>query len=126
MAILGGALLVRVQPRAPAWVVGGAVACCAVLAVQVVAYDRQSPEPVTLADPCRPRALPSTGGAITGALQDRALQSLDRNACRLGATREELVLALADEDDARLFEQEHGTDPRSASGILGILGGLLG
>lgn len=126
MAILGGALLVRVRPRAPVWVVGGALACCAVLAGQIVAYDRLSPEPVAIADPCLPRALPSTGGTITGALQDRALQSLDRNACRLGATREELVLALADEDDARRFEQEHGTDPRSATGLLGLLGGLLG
>ena len=96
MAILGGALLVRAHPRAPAWVVGGALACCAVLTAQVVAYDRLRADPVVIADPCAPRALPSTGGSITGALQDRALQSLDRNACRLGATREELVLALAD------------------------------
>ncbi len=37
-----------------------------------------------------------------------------------------LVLALADGADARRFQRDHGTDPRSVSGILGILGGLLG
>jgi predicted MFS family arabinose efflux permease len=126
LAILGGALLVRVHPRAPGWVVGTAVGCCAILAVQVVEYDRQGPEPVMIADPCKPRVLPSTGGTLSGALQDKALQSLDSSACRFGATREELVLALTDEDDARRFEEQHGENPRSASGLLGILGGLLG
>lgn len=126
MALLGGALLVRVRPRPPGWVVGAAVAAAVVVGVQVTRFDALRPAKVAIADPCRPRALPSTGGTITGALQDRALRSLDTNACRLGASREELVLALADEQDARRFQRDHGVDPRSVSGILGILGGLLG
>jgi MFS family permease len=126
LALLGGALLVRVRPRPPGWVVAATVAAAAVVVVQVTRYDALAPDRVAIADPCRPRALPSTGGGITGALQDRALRSLDTNACRLGASREELVLALADDADARRFQRDHGTNPRSASGLLGILGGLLG
>jgi hypothetical protein len=79
-----------------------------------------APDPVTLANPCDQRALPETGG-IEGFLQDRALELLDTSACRAGATREELVLALADERDRKRFEQEHGVDPRSLSSILQTL-----
>jgi MFS family permease len=122
LAIAGGALLVRARPRAPAWVVGTAVAGCLVLAVQVVAWDRQAPDPVTIADPCQARELPSTGG-VSGFLQDQALQLLDSGACKFGSTREELVLALSDDDDAQRFEQRHGVNPRSVGGILS---GLLG
>lgn len=122
LAIGGGALLVRVSPRAPAWVVVGAVGACVVLAVQVVQWDRRSPEPVRIADPCAARALPTSDGLL-GAAQDFSLRALDRSACRYGSSREELVLALFDEDDAARFEERHGENPRSLGGILG---GLLG
>jgi hypothetical protein len=75
---------------------------------------------VKLHDPCKPRELPHAGG-IQGFLQDRALELLDTTACRLHASREELVLALADEDDRRRFEERHGVDPRSISSLLGAL-----
>ena len=58
------------------------------------------PEPVTIANPCRPRDLPSTGG-IDGAIQDVALAALDRAACHNGSSREELALALVDESARR-------------------------
>ncbi|HWI72314.1 MAG TPA: hypothetical protein VNT55_10185, partial [Baekduia sp.] len=81
-----------------------------------------APEPVTLQDPCQQRQLPETGG-IEGFLQDRALELLDTSACKAGSTREELVLALADENDRARFEREHGVDPRSLSTLLqGLLG----
>jgi hypothetical protein len=38
-------------------------------------------------------------------------------ACRVGSTREELVLALADEDAARDYERRYGVNPRSALDI---------
>ncbi|HMJ34386.1 MAG TPA: MFS transporter [Baekduia sp.] len=79
-----------------------------------------APKPVALRDPCRPRALPHTGGLL-GAAQDAVLSTLDTTACRAGSTREELVLALADERDRRRFEQEHGVDPRSLSNVLQAL-----
>lgn len=79
-----------------------------------------APEPVHLADPCKPRSLPDTGG-LEGFIQDRALELLDTTACRAGSSREQLVLALADDGERKRFEQEHGVDPRSLSGILQTL-----
>ncbi|HEY6696051.1 MAG TPA: MFS transporter [Solirubrobacteraceae bacterium] len=75
------------------------------------------PEPVRIADPCHPRALPHTGG-IDGALQDAALSALDRAACRYGSSREELALALVDEAARRDYERKYGVDPRSIGGVL--------
>lgn len=89
--------------------------------VYALAHSRIAPEPVTIANPCDDRDLPDSGG-ITGFLQDRALEVLDAGACRLRVSREELVLALADEDAAKRFEQRHGVDPRS---VTSLLGGLL-
>jgi hypothetical protein len=80
----------------------------------------QEPEPVAIQNPCEHRELPGAGG-IAGFLQDRALEALDAAACRWGSSREQLVLALADERAARRFEREHGVDPRSVRGILGNL-----
>ncbi|MET0602973.1 MAG: MFS transporter [Baekduia sp.] len=85
-------------------------------------HAAKAPEAVQLSDPCKPRALPQTGG-LEGFLQDRALEVLDTTACKVGATREELVLALADEQERKRFERRHGVDPRSLSTLLqGLLG----
>jgi hypothetical protein len=78
------------------------------------------PAPVAIADPCESRALPDTGG-ITGFAQDAALRGLDVAACRFGSSREELVLALANDDEARRYEAEYGVNPRSPSSILSNL-----
>jgi hypothetical protein len=101
-----------------------AFAALALLAVPAYAAARNAvaPEPVRIADPCVERRLPETGG-LTGALQDTALRALDRAACRYGSSREELVLALADSDEARRFEDAHGVNPRSLGGILDALFG---
>ena len=85
-------------------------------------HGAKAPEAVQLSDPCKPRALPQTGG-LEGFLQDRALEVLDTTACKVGASREELVLALADEQERKRFERRHGVDPRSLSTLLqGLLG----
>lgn len=78
------------------------------------------PTPVALADPCESRVLPDTGG-ITGVAQDVALRGVDLAACRFGSTREELVLALANEDDAERYETKYGVNPRSPSSVLSNL-----
>jgi hypothetical protein len=88
-----------------------------------LALPRLEPEPVTIADPCKPRDLPGTGG-LGGALQDAALVALDRAACRFGSSREELALALVDDDARADYEREYGVDPRSAGGLLGAVLGL--
>jgi hypothetical protein len=112
------ALLALPRPRAArrAALAAGA----AVLVVAGIAHAVRpalAPEPVRLADPCKPRALPHTGG-LTGAAQDAALTALDRAACRWGSTREELALALVDDQDAAAYRHRYGHDPRALLGIL--------
>lgn len=103
------------------------VAAAAALAVAApvayaAAHHAVAPEPVTIADPCKPRPLPQ-GGGITGLLQNDALKLLDRAACRYGSSREELVLALADEGERKRFVERHRVDPRTVGGILqGLFG----
>ena len=77
--------------------------------------------PPEIQDPCHPHRTPPKTGGITGFLQDQALKLLDSTACKLGSSREELVLAIADEAEAKRFEREHGVDPRTAAGILSAL-----
>ncbi len=110
-----------VLPRRLGLALGAAaVTAVALPGAYAVAHDRLAPEPVRLQDPCQERKLPESGG-ITGYLQERALKQLDDAACRVGSSREELVLALADEDAAREFEKRYGTNPRSLTGLLGII-----
>lgn len=130
LALLAALVLLaggRAPPRARRVALAGVLALAAGVAVPVgyaLAQRSLRPASVAIADPCHRRPLPSVGGA-TGLLQDRVLQALDLSACRLHATREELVLALADSGEARRFKQAHnGVDPRSASSLLlGLLGG---
>jgi hypothetical protein len=88
--------------------------------VYVGLHGVAAPDAVPIRDPCAQRKLPGTGG-LEGFIQDRALELLDTTACRAGSSREELVLALADESDRRRFEQRHGVDPRGLSSILSAL-----
>jgi hypothetical protein len=84
------------------------------------------PTPVAIADPCDSRSLPDTGG-ITGFAQDATLEGLDVAACRFGSSREELVLALANDDDASAYEAKYGVNPRSPSSLLdNLLDGVPG
>lgn len=99
-----------------------AAAAIAVPAVSLAIAEATGPDPVEIADPCDERELPETGG-VTGFLQESALVALDRAACRFGSSREELVLAIADEDEARDYERRFGVNPRSARDVIeGILG----
>ena len=90
-------------------------------AAYLALHNAISPEPPAIQDPCHPdRTVPKTGG-VTGFLQEQALKLLDSTACKLGSSREELVLAIADKDEAKRFEREHGVDPRTAAGLLQAL-----
>jgi hypothetical protein len=118
-AIVGSAVLRRAAPVAAASL--GLVVL--VPGAYALASSGLGPTPIAIRDPCGARALPSTGG-IGGFLQNRVLELLDTTACRLHATREELVLALADSHDAAAFKRRHGVDPRALSGLLlGLLRG---
>jgi hypothetical protein len=126
LALLGAVALAVGAPKAGrTGSTAGLLALALVLAVGLpIAYAAihatDEPQQVVIQDPCRDRDLPSTGG-ITGFLQDRALEGLDTAACRYGSSREELVLALADEQAAQRFKQRHGVDPTSIRSILGNL-----
>jgi hypothetical protein len=90
----------------------------------VALHSAVAPTPPAILDPCTANRTPPSGGGLTGFLQRQALTLLDRTACRLGSSREELVLALADKDDATRFQRKYGVDPRTAGGLLqGLLGG---
>jgi MFS family permease len=91
-------------------------------AAYAIARTQLEPEPVEIADPCEDRERGSVGG-VEGAAEDVALDALDRAACEFGSSREELVLALSDDESRRAYEREHGVDPRSLEDLLrGIVG----
>ena len=100
IALAGGAP--RRHARGGAVALGGAVAACALVLGVQLASGGASYEPLPVADPCRPRPAPRTDR-----LQRIALSALDGAACRLQVTREELVLALADDDARREFARAH-------------------
>jgi predicted MFS family arabinose efflux permease len=123
LALFGAvALAVGVPKSDRAGPMAGLLALALVLTVALpLAYAaihaKDEPQPVAIQDPCEDRQLPSTGG-ITGFLQDRALEALDTAACRYGSSREELVLALSDDQAAKRFQQRHGVDPGSVGSLL--------
>jgi predicted MFS family arabinose efflux permease len=125
LALLGAAALVAQQAaargrRSPV-ILAGAAATLVILPVAYVAlHATVAPEPVAIRNPCEPRQLPRTGG-IEGFLQDRALELLDTTACKAGSSREELVLALADDSERRRYEQKYGVDPKSLDALRALL-----
>ena len=121
LAMIGAVAVLPRTGRGRAVAVGVAAAALALPIVHAIVRPQVGPEPVVIADPCADRDLPDTGG-IDGFIQDQALAALDRAACRFGSSREELALALADEEQARAYEAAHGVDPRSAGGLLQALG----
>ena len=130
MALLAAVLMLfrlgREQRRARAarrGLIGAALALAvAVPAGYAIAESQLEPEPVQIADPCKDRARRSVGG-VEGVVEDIALRGLDRAACRFGSSREELVLALFDDQSRRDYEREHGVDARQLDQLLkGIIG----
>ncbi|HEY2604214.1 MAG TPA: MFS transporter [Thermoleophilaceae bacterium] len=119
---LGAFLLIAGARLAP--LVVAAVLAAGVPLAYVALHSAVAPTPPAILDPCTANRTPPSGGGLTGFLQRQALTLLDRTACRLGSSREELVLALADKDDATRFQRKYGVDPRTAGGLLqGLLGG---
>jgi MFS family permease len=129
-AITGGmallATIVLLPGRRRGLQAGAILAALAVALALPAAYalarTELEPEPVEIADPCEDRERDSVGG-VEGAAEDLALDALDRAACDFGSSREELVLALFDEETRRAYEREYGLDPRSLEELLrGIVG----
>jgi hypothetical protein len=89
--------------RAIAWSVAAALA----LVVTYLALGGASYAPAKVADPCatrdwrEPQGLAEVGEQIV-------LSALDGTACKLGVSREEIVLAFENEDTLKAFGRKHG------------------
>jgi MFS family permease len=123
LALLAALLLAPAPARRAAPLAAALGLAIVVPGAYALADHDLGPKRVPILNPCGPRALPG-GGGVTGFLQARVLELLDTTACRLHATREELVLALADPQDAKRFARRHGVDPRSLGDLLSALAGL--
>ncbi len=84
-----------------------ALGLVAAVVVPYLALGGASFEPTPTADPCATRDWRDPGG-VGEALEQIALSSLDGAACKLGVTREELVLAVRSEDALERFAREQG------------------
>jgi MFS family permease len=120
----GGAPAVAPRGGLRAGAIAAALAVAlAVPAAYALARTELEPEPVEIADPCEDRERRSVGG-VEGAAEDLALGALDRAACEFGSSREELVLALFNDQSRRAYEREHGVDPRELDELLRGIAGL--
>jgi hypothetical protein len=120
---IGAAVAVLPSPARRRSLARVATAAVAIPAAYLLLHAAVSPEPVKIADPCKERGRPRASG-LPGVAQDAAIISLDQIACHFGSSREQLVLALADDGEARRYKREHGVDPRSAGNLLeGLIGG---
>jgi hypothetical protein len=88
------------------------VAVAAVL-VPYLALGGGSYEPTPVADPCVAREWRDPGG-LEAVLEQIALSALDGAACELGVAREDLVLALRDDESLDAFAEEHGVSRADA------------
>ncbi len=79
----------------------------------------------SLADPCQPRA-PFQGSGLDGTLQRVVLDGLDGAACRLGTSRERLVLALAGDSSQHLHTSRATTEAAVRAGLLRSLDAAAG
>ena len=119
LAFAAAALLIA-QARTAA--LAAIVAGLCVAGAQALVNHFAAQKTYALGAPCESRPLPHSAG-LGGLTQDVVLKAVDGAACRLGATREELVLALADKSEAQRFEDKHGVDPRTIGAFLKLLTG---
>jgi hypothetical protein len=84
-----------------------AIVAVAAVVVPYVALGGGSYEPTPVADPCVKREWRDPGG-LQEVLEQVVLSAVDGAACELGTSREELVLALRDEQALDAFAAEHG------------------
>lgn len=90
-------------PAALVW----ALAAVAAVVVPYLALGGASYEPTPVADPCRTREWRNPG-RVQEVLEQVVLSALDGAACRVDVSREELVLALADDQSLDAFAAKHG------------------
>ena len=94
-----------------------AIAAAAAVVGPYIALGGGSYEPVPVADPCSKREWRDPGD-LQAVLEQVALSALDGAACELGASREELVLALRDERSLDAFAAKHHVSRERAERAL--------
>ena len=94
-----------------------ALAAVAAVVVPYLLLGGASYEPTQVADPCRAREWRNPGD-VQRVLEQVALSALDGAACTLGVSREELVLAFAEEDTLAEFADAHGISRDDAERAL--------
>jgi hypothetical protein len=94
----------RRRVPAPIAVLAALILGAVILVVVELANGATEPVSPQIARPCRPHP-PFTGGGVTGTIQRVVLEGLDGAACRLGTTREELVLSLSPTSKSRRWDR---------------------
>ena len=88
--------------RALAWSAGAS----ALLVAVYLALGGASYAPASAADPCAPRDWSQPRG-VSEVGEQIVLSALDGAACRIGVSREEIVLAFEDQDSLEAFGRKH-------------------
>jgi hypothetical protein len=89
--------------RALAW----STVTSALLVAIYLALGGASYAPASVADPCAPRDWSEPRG-VSEVGEQIVLSALDGAACRIGVSREDIVLAFEDRDSLEAFGREHG------------------
>jgi hypothetical protein len=94
-----------------------ALGLVAAVLLPYLALGGASFEPTPVADPCATREWRDPGG-VEEALEQVALSALDSAACELGVAREDIVLAVRDEESLDQFSRERGISRAEAERAL--------
>lgn len=86
-----------------------AIGLVAAVLVPYLALGGGSFEPTPIADPCQARDKPAAEG-LSETLEGIALTAVDGVACKLGVSREDLVLALRSEEALSALSDREGID----------------
>jgi hypothetical protein len=94
-----------------------AIATAVALVVVYLALGGASYSPAKVADPCKPRALRHPNG-VGEVAEQVVLSAIDGAACKLGVSREAIVLAFANRASMRKFSRQHHITERRLEELL--------
>jgi hypothetical protein len=94
-----------------------ATAAAVTLVVVYLALGGASYSPAKVADPCRPRALHERHG-VGEVAEQVVLSAIDGAACKLGVSREAIVLAFANRASLQRFSRQHHVTERRLEELL--------
>jgi hypothetical protein len=94
-----------------------ATAAAVTLVVVYLALGGASYSPAKVADPCQPRASRNPHG-VAEVAEQIVLSAIDGAACKLGVSREAIVLAFANRARLHRFSRQHHITERSLEELL--------